>query len=319
MKHIFFSVPFLIALAFGEISGRISNDRSSIIYPAWETKGPKTPLIVGYVLNKNGTPIRREPIILSIDGINISIVLSNSHGIWAYSVRPSDELMEGFHIITARSARSGVALQSTRFIAAFDQKQLPKVGAGNAAITHSQLIAPQGNCLNYRNPLLVGLVRNADGAPVYGEVVTVSVDGIALGRALSDERGVFAYVLNKEQLLSDGEHIFSAFCGNSALELHPISFRIDTTDPKIPVISLPDPGSCVKSPVSVSGTAEPYTEVLIFIDNAEESELTYADEKGEWGMYISLEPGDHSIEVSARDCAGNQGKLSPDVEFFVEA
>ena len=298
--------------------GRMSYERSFIVLPEWEQKGPKTPHIIGCALNKNGTPIRRESIVVAIDGIDMANVFSDARGIWSYSVRPSDELMEGFHVITARSARSGVAVQSSRFIAAYDQKQLPKVGAGNASQAHSQLLAPQGNCTHYRNPTIIGIVGNSDGAPVWGEVVTVSVDGIDRAQAVSDERGIFAYTLSKEQHLADGEHTVSALCGNSALRLDPITFRIDTKSPKAPVIALPDPGACVKSPVSVIGIAEPYTQVLIFVDNAEECELVYADEKGDWGISLDCEPGDHSVEASARDCAGNQGKLSTDIEFFVE-
>lgn len=318
MNHLLLCVLAFATVVNAGLSGRISYERSAVVMPSWEQKGQKTPQIIGCALNKNGTPIRRESIVVTIDGIDMAIVLSDSRGIWSYYVRPSDELMEGFHIITARSARSGVALQTTRFIAAYDQKQLPKVGAGNASLASSQLIVPQGNCINYRNPTIVGIVRNNDGAPVWGEVVTVSVDGIALAQVVSDERGIFAYTPHKEQLFLDGEHTVSAFCGNSAVALEPLAFRIDTRDPKVPVISLPDPGSCVKSPVSVMGTAEPYSEVVIFIDNAEEGELAFADEKGEWGILISFDSGDHSIEACARDCAGNQGKLSSDIEFFVE-
>lgn len=318
MNHLVSCLLICATIVNAGLSGRISYERSAVVLPLWEQKGPKTPQIIGCALNKNGTPIRRESIVVTIDGIDMAIVLSDSRGIWSYYVRPSDELMEGFHIITARSARSGVALQTTRFIAAYDQKQLQKVGAGNASLAYSRLLTPQGNCINYRNPTIVGIVRNSEGAPVWGEVVTVSVDGIALAQVSSDERGVFAYTPAKGHEFAAGEHKLSAFCGNSAFELDPIVFRIDMHDPKVPVISLPDPGSCVKSPVTVAGTAEPYSEVVIFIDNAEEGELAFADEKGEWGIFITFDSGDHSVEACARDCAGNQGKLSSDIEFFVE-
>lgn len=311
-------IALLIAGISEDLLGRISYERSAIVLPLGEQQGPRTPQIVGCALNKNGTPIRREPIIVTIDGIDVALVLSDSRGIWSYYVRPSDELMEGYHVVTARSARSGVSVQSMRFIAAYDHKHIPKVCAGNASIIHSRLLAPHGSCINYRNPTIVGIVCDVDGAPVWGEVVTISVDGIDLTRVISDERGIFAYTPNKEQFLSEGEHAIAAFCGNSALVLDPIFFRIHTGDLKVPVISFPDPGVSVRSPFVVSGTAEPSSRVLLFVDNAEEAELVHADEHGQWCLCIALEQGDHSVEASALDCVGNHGKLSADIEFSVE-
>jgi len=63
--------------------GRMSYERSFIVLPEWEQKGPKTPHIIGCALNKNGTPIRRESIVVAIDGIDMANVFSDARGIWS--------------------------------------------------------------------------------------------------------------------------------------------------------------------------------------------------------------------------------------------
>jgi hypothetical protein len=317
MKHIY----LVVILASLEISmvGRISAERSCVVAPRNGGSASSLPLVIGCVLSASGRPIRRENITVIIDGVDTARVMSDNRGIWAYEVRASDMLQEGMHIVSARSSRSGVAIRGVQFVATANPlPHKPPVGPGNVSATHSSIIYQGDGCTNLRQPTIIGVVRNADGAPVSGETITISVDDIALAYAISDERGIFAYTLKEEQALADGVHSVDAYCGDSSVTLARVYCTVDTRIPEAPVIALPDPGSVIRAlPVLIAGTSEPRARVLVMLDNADGAEIALADTQGNWSLSLDLENGEHSVEACAYDCAGNEGPRSHDIEFKV--
>lgn len=318
MKQIYTLALLILITGEHTILARISAERSFIVSPRFDHKDSTTPRVIGLAFSSTGRPIRREPVIVTVDGNDEAVVFSDNRGVWSYSIRPSDILSEGYHVISARSRKSGITVIGTRFIAAMDQKILPPVGPGNVVAARSEIVYPVSVCTNLKQPTIVGVVHNLDNAPVHGETITLSIDGIALGYATSDEHGIFAYTLKDEQKLVDGKHTISAYCGDSSVKLVCVSFLIDTVAPVAPVIALPDPGSMVKeNSVLIAGTAEAHAQVMVVIDNAEGGELATADATGEWFITVVLGQGEHSVAASSCDCAGNYGPMSDDVEFMV--
>ena len=99
------------------------------------------------------------------------------------------------------------------------------------------------------------------------------------------------------------------------------AFRIDTDSPAAPVITSPEDGSTTTDRTPpITGTAEPGSEVIIFVDG-EEVGSTVADEDGTFTFDLpdGLSLGDHEIGAEAVDEAGNPSVPSSLVTFAVLA
>ena len=239
-----------------------------------------------------GTPTVRgtaEPnatVEVFVDGVRVGQATADDAGAWSFEL--TDELSNGGHTIGARS----------------------EDGAGNFAndevdITVSVLDmlltvdspAP-GQVTNDTTPTITGTANP-------GETVEVFVDGTRLGDAVADDEGNWSIEVTTE--LGEGDHTIEA-TGESGAMVGPVTFTVDTSAPVVTITS-PAPGEETNDPTpTITGTGEPGDEVTILIDGTPSGTAT-VDEDGNWSFTPSddLDDGDHTIEATVEDPAGNSG------------
>ncbi|WP_461472475.1 Ig-like domain-containing protein [Microbacterium sp. HJ5] len=152
--------------------------------------------------------------------------------------------------------------------------------------------------------------------------VTVIVDGITLGTA--PVNGAGAWTFTPLAPLDEGPHSATATAtdaaGNVSGAATPVGFIVDTVAPPAPVITSPADGSRTNDTTpSIVGTAEPLSEVEVFIDGVSVG-TTPADGDGDWVLPLTtpLAEGPHTASATATDAAGNTGPESADVTFTVD-
>ena len=105
----------------------------------------------------------------------------------------------------------------------------------------------------------------------------------------------------------DGPHVFTfraadTFGNASRLEL---SLRVETEPPGTPVIEAPAPGTLTREPaVSVSGRAEPGSEVLLYLNGVQTGSPTAVSPPGVFKGMLPLGEGENRIQAAARNRGG---------------
>ncbi len=125
--------------------------------------------------------------------------------------------------------------------------------------------------------------------------------------------------------LTGVEHTFQVRAYDPAGNIDPTpasySWTVDLTLPiaKVTSPSTEQPWSNKPSP-SFVGTAEPLSEVRVFIDGQTGYDQASASSTGGWSVTTALElkDGPHTVEVQAIDKAGNVGPRSAPVSFIVD-
>ncbi|WIG98271.1 Ig-like domain-containing protein [Myxococcus sp. SDU36] len=97
-------------------------------------------------------------------------------------------------------------------------------------------------------------------------------------------------------------------------------WRLDMTPPAAPVVSSPAPDAVVGSLTpTFQGTAEPGTEVLLFIDGLDFGSVR-VEPSGQWRLTLTraISEGDHTVSARTQDAAGNIGERSGESAFKVD-
>jgi hypothetical protein len=153
--------------------------------------------------------------------------------------------------------------------------------------------------------------------------VEIFVDGNSIGTTTANGDGDFSFTPTTP--LAPGTH--EAFvgatdpAGNDSPQSNTNGFVIDTDDPAAPGISSPgDGGNTTDRTPTITGTAEPGSHVIIYIDG-EQVGSTVADEDGNFSFTVpdALSLGDHKVSAVAVDEAGNRSEASDPVSFGVLA
>lgn len=94
-----------------------------------------------------------------------------------------------------------------------------------------------------------------------------------------------------------------------------VTFTVDTSPPAL-TVDTPAEGEEVEPAPTVAGTADPGTQIEVYVDGVLVGETT-ADENGDWSLEISdddaLGSGDHVVTVIGRDGAGNETSIDVNV------
>jgi MYXO-CTERM domain-containing protein len=233
----------------------------------------------------SGTANPGETVEVFVDGAKVGDAVADANGDW--SLELTDALGEGEHTIEV-TGQSGATVDPVTFTV--------DTSAPEVAITAP---AP-GAQTDDTTPTITGT-----GEP--GATVTVVIDGSTAGTATVGNDGTWTFT--PEEPLGEGDHTIEATieddAGNAGSSGE-VTVTVDTTPPDLEVTS-PRGGDEVDEGDTVTGTSEPGTTVVVTVDGVVVGEAT-ADENGDWSVTLpegSLPEGDATVEVEARDPAGN--------------
>ncbi len=156
-----------------------------------------------------------------------------------------------------------------------------------------------------------------------GAAVEIFVDGASIGTTTANGSGNFSFTPSTPLPVGTHEAYVGATdrAGNDSPPSNTNGFSIDTVDPDAPGISSPGDGSTTtdRTP-TITGTAEPGSHVIIYIDG-EQVGSTTADENGNFSFTLpdALALGDHELSAVAVDEAGNRSDASDPITFGVLA
>jgi hypothetical protein len=126
-------------------------------------------------------------------------------------------------------------------------------------------------------------------------IATITVDGII--RAYTTA-GAATY-----GVIVSGEGAHTVVATDAAGNSSTVTFTIDS---KSPVVSIENVGRNTDGSYTITGTSDDTTDVLVSIDGATPRNVTVVD--GEWSFTTDvLAPGDHTIDATSTDIAGNVG------------
>lgn len=146
--------------------------------------------------------------------------------------------------------------------------------------------------------------------------VQVFVNGVAQGSTSTDASEKFCI---DNVNLDEGDNTITAkaidAAGNVSEESLPVTVVLDTVPPSAPTLN-PLKSITNKTPITVSGTAEPNTTIEIFVNDISRTTLSTA--VGDFDLEIALDEGVNTITSTSTDTAGNKSKPSPPISVFYE-
>ncbi|MBZ6392458.1 MAG: Ig-like domain-containing protein [Pantoea dispersa] len=268
-------------------------------------------------------------IVTVYDGdIALGSVQADASGSWRFI--PVPPLVNGPHDISAKAQDAAGNVSAPSNSIGFD---LLAGGVATApAITNvlddvapvTGNVGPSGYT-NDKQPTLVGTAQP-------GHLVTIEVDGVAVGSFTVDASGRWEFTLPNE--LADGMHDFVANAKDAAGNEMPPSgayvIIVDTVAPLPGTAVLTDDVGDVTGPIvqgsvtddstpTYTGKAEASTTIIVY-DGDKELGTAKADSQGNWSFTPNkpLEDGKHQFSFEVVDRAGNVSVPSDVIDFTVD-
>ncbi|MEH3411679.1 Ig-like domain-containing protein, partial [Phytobacter diazotrophicus] len=259
-----------------------------------------------------------------IDGSAVGTTTADGSGVWQYNV--AAPLIDGAHTVSATATDTAgnvsAAATSRSFTVDTAAPAIP-TGIALTAATDTGASASDGVTGN-NQPTLTG-------AATAGSLVTVYIDGTAVGTATADGSGVWQY--NVAAPLADGAHTVSATAtdtaGNVSATATPRTFTVDTAAPAVPtgitLTAATDTGASASDGVTgnnqptLTGAASAGSLVTVYIDGSAVGTTT-ADGSGVWQYNVAapLADGAHTVSATATDTAGNVSAATAFATFTVD-
>ncbi len=155
-----------------------------------------------------------------------------------------------------------------------------------------------------------------------GTTVSVKVNEADVGSATVDASGNWS--ITHSSPLSDGSYtvyaVASDGAGYTSSPSNAITFTVDTTAPAAPEVITPEHGSATNDDTpDITGTAEAGSTITIYVDSSVVG-ATAASGSGNWSFTLTaaLSDGDHTVEATAQDAAGNISFFSDSNQFTVD-
>ncbi|EMU8976793.1 non-fimbrial adhesin SiiE [Salmonella enterica subsp. enterica serovar Typhimurium] len=256
-----------------------------------------------------GTADRFATVNILIDGKTIGVTTADADGNWNFDI--SRNLSDNVYKITVESIDPLGRTSSVDYQLTIDSfTPIPTVMLHDSADS-----GVKGDMITKINtPLFTGMAEaNAK--------VSIYVDGVLSGEAIAGDDGVWNFQFTTA--LSDGSHDVTVkvedIAGNTASS-SAYNFQIVTQTQKPTIELVNDTGVDntdhiinEKNP-ALTGTAEPYSTVKLYIDGALIAEVR-TNKDGRWEYTLKadqgLVDGDHRITASVEDIAGNIAHSDP--------
>lgn len=246
------------------------------------------------------------------NGELIGSALVGSDGVWSW--QPDTDFTDGEHnfsvIVVDPAGNSGLPVE---FGSVIIDSGLVDIPAFDSITDNKGRELADGDATN-ANPLRLG----GEGQP--GDIVTVIVDGEAVGSVIVGEDGNWSYelVLPNEGNFDVGFTVTNPE-GEEVGRSDPIELIYDTTAPDAPVMGNVTDGegnpvvsgdSNVKNPIFSGSGANPGDTVWLY-DGPDRIGSTVVDENGDWTLTSpELEEGSHDLSLRFEDAAGNLSDAS---------
>ncbi|MFO1485837.1 MAG: Ig-like domain-containing protein [Verrucomicrobiaceae bacterium] len=151
-----------------------------------------------------------------------------------------------------------------------------------------------------------------------GATVNVYVDDVSIGSTVASSAGDWNFT--PSTVLVDAVHTVKVLdaADNTFTFSNTTTFTIDTVPPAAPLVSTPANDSVtVNAPPLISGTAEAFSKVTIYLDGVATGTATTSG-AGAWSYTpaVALADGSHTVKATATDRAGNTGTFSNTNSFL---
>ncbi|MBI3194290.1 MAG: DUF11 domain-containing protein, partial [Ignavibacteriae bacterium] len=290
-----------------------TNNSSSVSVTVSDTSAPAAPVITfpldGSSTNDNtptitGTAEAFSKIRVYVDGILKDSVTANSSGNWSYT---SASLTQGSHTVRATatdgSGNNSPSSPTNTFTVDTGAPAKPII-----------TVPSSGQTFTTSTPTWSGTSEANVKIRLY-------VSDVLFDSTYADASGNWTYLCKG---LTNGSYILRAravdAAGNVSEKSSSKDFTIaDSTAPAAPVVQTPANGSTISTTTPVvSGTAEPYNKIRIYVDGVLKDSVT-ANASGNW-TYTStaLSQGSHNVKAKAVDPAGNTSGYSNINTFTVD-
>ena len=157
------------------------------------------------------------------------------------------------------------------------------------------------------------------GTALPGVAVEIFVEGVSIGTTTANSDGDFSFTPTTP--LAAGQHdayvIATDGTGGVSPQSNNNGFIIDVDDPAPPVFSSPADGTTTDPTVSATGTAEPGSKVIIFVDGEESGRRWPTRMVSSPSPSRTCLPGQYEITAVAVDEAGNRSAASDPVTVTV--
>ena len=241
-----------------------------------------------------------------LNGNAVGTTKADAAGNYTYTFNPALADASYAITVTATDAAGNTSAQSPALNITIDATAPPVPAA-------PQLIDGKNGITNDATPSIRG-----DAEP--NSIVTVYVDGKAVGTTKADAAGHYTYTI--EPALADGKHNVTVTAtdaaGNTSAQSPALSFVIDTQAPAAPTVTTDRTLTNDNTP-TVTGKAEPNSTVTVYVDGKASGTVT-ADNNGNYSYTITpaLVDGGHSVTATATDAAGNTSVPSATLNITVD-
>ena len=241
-----------------------------------------------------------------VDGNLIGTITANGSGRFSFTPVSGSPLAPGNHQARAKAQVNG----APSGLSAVNDFAIDVAAPAAPTLNNPA----DGEVTNDRTPTFTG--RAEPGAEV-----EVFVDGASIDTTTAIGNGDFSFTPTAPLAAGPHEWFVGATdaAGNDSPPSNTNGFRIDNEDPAAPGITSPaEGGSTSDSSPTITGTAEPGSEVIILIDGDRVGSTT-ADANGNFSFTVpdALSPGEYEVSAIAVDESGNRSAASDPVSFGV--
>ena len=246
----------------------------------------------------SGTAEPGSLVTVLVDGSSIGTTTADGSGTW--TLTPSSAIPQSTHTFQATQTDTNGHTSSTSTAESLTiDTTAPAPPVISVPVSHTDT--------NDNTPTFSGTAEP-------GSLVTVYIDGSAIGTATTDGSGTWSYT--PSSAITDGTRTVTATAtdaaGNTSSPSSSSSLSIDTVAPNAPVIAAPVNGSAsnnVSPTVTFSG--EPGASATVEADGVDYGPVTLdGSGTGLFSIPGPLSPGEHAVRVRLTDAAGNVGRWS---------